>query len=181
MKIKSFTFLLIGVTLNLSANAQEQPSAVQAKCFLDRCFFDANVETGMKQHGIDPLFLNFSLGYNFTPRLYGFVKSEYQLGLQKENEVKTYRDGNGLGVGIGYQLDKPSAHGVTYDIQASFLNSLGHTDWKNTTYDIGITMHGNTIKKKVLPYIGVGFKYINSHTHGVKNYCGLYASIGMRY
>lgn len=181
MKIKRLSLLLIGLTLIPSANAQEQSTSVQDKSFLDRCFFDANVETGMKQHGIDPLFLNFSLGYNFTPQLYGFVKSEYQLGLQKEDGVKTYRDGNGLGIGIGYQLDKTAAHGVTYDLKASFLNSIGHTDWKNTTYDIGITMHGNTIKKKVLPYIGVGFKYVNSHTHEVRNYCGLYASIGIRY
>lgn len=181
MIIKRFTFLLIGVTLNLSANAQEQSSAVQAKSFFDRCFFDGNVETGMKQHDINPLFLNFSVGYYFTPQFYGSVKLENQLGLHKEDGTKTYRNGTGLGVGIGYQLDKPSEYGVTYDLQASFLNSIAHTDWKNTTYDIGITMHGNTVKKKVLPYIGVGFKYINSHTHEVRNYCGVYATIGMKY
>lgn len=172
--------MLIGLTFIFPTNAQEQSSSVQVKDFLDRCFLDVNVETGMKQHNIDPLFLNFSIGYNFTPRLYSSVKLENQLGLYKEDETKTYRNGMSLGVSVGYQLDKPAAHGVAYDLQASFLNSVGHGNWKNTTYDIGITMHGNTTKKKVLPYIGVGFKYINSHTHEIRNYYGLYASIGMK-
>lgn len=65
--MKRLSLLLIGATLILSANAQEQSVSGQGKSFLDKCFFDVNVETGMKQHDIDPLFLNFSVGYNFTP------------------------------------------------------------------------------------------------------------------
>lgn len=179
MKIKKYLFLLIGI-FALSANAQSQSASVWVKNFLEKCYLDINMEVGTKQHDINPCFANFGLGYNFSRRLYAGVKAEYQLGLHEENGLKTYKRNTDLGACVGYQLDKPAEHGTTFDLQVSFLNSIGNADWKNTTYDIGIIMRNNSTNKKVFPYIGIGFRYIDSHTNGMSNHAGLYASLGVK-
>ena len=49
------------------------------------------------------------------------------------------------------------------------------------TYDANVIWYANHKTKRVSPYIGIGFKHINSHMAGIPNYNGVYVTAGIKF
>lgn len=175
---KFFTLLLLCV-VTISAHCQEAQSTNYS--FLDKCLVEIGAKAGMRNKGTAPLSGNINLGYNFTPRFYAFVKAEGVIGLYNKDGEKTYTRSQDLGGGIGIKLLSPKTSKESLDLRFSVANSIGNATWKHTSYDANIIWYQNSHKKRCVPYIGIGFQHINSHTAGFANYNGVYVTVGMRF
>lgn len=176
--MKKFLFVMLAALLVLPMGAFAQTSETSSK-FLDKCIAEVGVGVGTPNKGYTPLTMNLNLGYNFTPRFYGFVKAEGVLGLYDKDGVKTYTKSPSLGGGLGVRLTNPKTSSDNFDVRASVTNSIGNADWKHTAYNVDVIWYSNTSKKKLRPYLGIGFKHINSHTAGIPDYNGVYATVGI--
>lgn len=176
--MKKVLLFFVCISLVLPMSALEQASESHSS-FLDKCLLEVGVSVGMENKGYTPLTMNANLGYNFTPRFYGFVKAEGVLGLYDKGGVKTYTKSPSLGGGLGFRLTNPKTSSDNFDVRASVTNSIGNVDWKHTAYNVNVIWYGNASKKKSRPYLGVGFKHVKSHTAGVPNYNGIYATVGI--
>lgn len=175
MKKALFLFLLAFLVLPMSAQEKEGNS------FLDKCVIEVGINGGFKNKGYVPLSLNVNLGYQFAPRFYVFLKEEGMLHLYDKDGTKTYLKSEDLGGGIGVRLTNPKTCSDGVDFRISVTNSIGNADWKHTTYDAQVIWYANHETKRVSPYIGIGFKHINSHTTGIPNYNGVYVTAGIKF
>lgn len=176
--MKRLLFVLMAILLVLPMSAQEQGTEARSG-FLDKYLLEVGVSVGMENKGYTPLMMNVNLGYNFTSRFYGFVKAEGVLGLYDKDGVKTYTKSPSLGGGLGFRLTNPKTSSDNFDVRASVTNSIGNADWKHTAYNVNVIWYGNVSKRKTRPYLGIGFKHVNSHTAGIPNYNGIYATVGI--
>ena len=147
----------------------------------DKLLLEASFTAGMKNKGMSPMSLNFNIGYNFTPSLYAFAKAEGVIGLYDKEGIKTYTKGTDLGGGLGVKLLNPKKTNERLDLRVSIVNSIGNANWKHTTYQAEFILYCNSKKTRTVPYIGIGFKHMNSHTAGIDNWNGIFATIGWKF
>lgn len=178
--MKYFLFTLMFAFLVLPMNAQEYSEKGSAG-FLDKCLVEVGVNAGFKNKGYAPLTMNANLGYHFLPRFYAFAKVEGTLLLYDKDGVKTYLKSQDLGGGLGVKLTNPKTCSDGIDFRVSLTNSIGNADWKHTTYNANIIWYSNHKNKRTTPYIGLGFKHINSHSAGIPNYNGIYVTVGFKF
>ena len=80
---------------------------------------------------------------------------------------------------MGVRLTNPKTSSDNFDVRASVTNSIGNADWKHTAYNVDVIWYGNANNKKLRPYLGIGFKHVKSHTAGIPDYNGVYATVGI--
>lgn len=176
-------YFILGITTLLFAiptQAQNESQEFHAPV-TDKLLLEANFTAGMKNKGMSPMSLNFNIGYNLTPRFYAFAKAEGVIGLYDKDGVKTYTKGTDLGGGLGLKLLNPKKSNEGLDLRVSVANSIGKADWKHTTYQAEFILYCNNKKTRTSPYIGIGFKHMNSHTAGIDNWNGIFATIGWKF
>lgn len=176
--VKNIFLGIVFMALAMPIKAQNKEASCSAT---DKLLLEANFTAGMKNKGMSPMSLNFNVGYNFTPRFYAFAKAEGVIGLYDKDGVKTYTKGTDLGGGVGVKLFNPSKASEGLDFRASVANSIGNADWKHTTYQAEITLYCNSKKTRTSPYIGIGFKHMNSHTAGISNWNGIFVTLGWKF
>ncbi len=154
-------------------------SAVQAQTFIERTQFEISTATGLKNHDIRPVDFSFKCHVDIIPILYLFITLEDNLSLLKDSGSGTYVNGASGGGGIGVKLLNRLKGIHALDLRAKSLDSFGKPDWDRTTYDVALAWY---IKDaKFSPVAELGYRFIDSHTNGFKNYGNAYLSFGIRF
>ena len=99
--------------------------------------------------------------------------------------MKTYYQGTAIGGGLGYRLltDKEEKGLLgskdALDVRALFTTTIGKPDWKYNQYSIGLTLYGYD-KGKIRPTVGVGYRYIDSRTAGIRSQSTIFFELGLK-
>lgn len=168
------------LTVAMPVHAQQE-SNVSSTSVLDHLTFDIEATTGLANKGMTPANFNFHLGYQLAPHFYVFAKAGGSINLYKKDDVKTYFKSQVLGGGLGFKLFDIQKASEGMDFRFSIANTIGKADWKYTSYNADFILYPNCKKsRRVVPYIGLGFSHINSHTSGLSNWNGITGTIGMK-
>lgn len=180
--MKKIVFAIM-LMLSLSTGAS------YAQSFLDRLHFEVSEGVALRHNNIRQYDTSLKLSVDVTKWLYGFAAYEGNVDLYSKGDAKTYFSGTSLGGGLGFKLWNDANEPIALDLRLSALTSLGGTNkylggesWKRTNYDASLVMYLNSNKKHYFtPILGLGYRYTDSHTIGIKNMGNLYATIGFRF
>lgn len=192
--MKRFLVVLLLALPMLGASAQNVKQeksdsflVVMPQSFFDRLSASYNFSLGLQNKNTTPLMMGVDFGYEVLPRLRVIFKMDYAMALRSVKGVRTYDDALLLGGGLSYRLfggkgyTQPAQAKDALELQFTAGGSVGKMDWKQNYYDFGLlytTRHRLSI---CTPFMGLGYRYVNSHAAGMKNYGGVYATIGMRF
>lgn len=192
--MKRFLVVLLLALPMLGASAQNVKQeksdsflVVMPQSFFERLSASYNFSLGLQNKNTTPLMMGVDFGYEVLPRLRVIFKMDYAMALRSVKGVRTYDDALLLGGGLSYRLfggkgyTQPVQAKDALELQFTAGGSVGKMDWKQNYYDFGLlytTRHRLSI---CTPFMGLGYRYVNSHAAGMKNYGGVYATIGMRF
>lgn len=192
--MKRFLVVLLLALPMLGASAQNVKQekldsflVVMPQSFFERLSASYNFSLGLQNKNTTPLMMGVDFGYEVLPRLRVIFKMDYAMALRSVKGVRTYDDALLLGGGLSYRLfggkgyTQPAQAKDALELQFTAGGSVGKMDWKQNYYDFGLlytTRHRLSI---CTPILGLGYRYVNSHAAGMKNYGGVYATIGMRF
>ena len=174
MKKLMIMMLLVLATNDVLAQKSEKNNAV-----FSSINFEMKTIYGLKQHNMQPMNLDMQLSFSYSDRLSLQVIAERNLTLFDMDGGKQCIDGNLLGGGLAYVWMKDSHY--RYDVRLQILNSLGSPKLKQTVYDFGVNLYSKREERSISPVMGLGFRYQKSHTAGIRDWCGFYASVGVRF
>lgn len=160
--------------LSLSAVAQEQGHGG----FWERCFAKMSIWTGTPSHNITPISGGINVGVNLSDQFYLYAGGEGIRGLYEKDEVKTHYKSNGIGGGVGFTFARDDKRQTAFDIRAGVKTSIGNPSWKQTTYDVSVIWKNAGKNRRPKAFIGLGFRYMDSHADGIPNLSMLYATVG---
>ena len=170
--MKKLLFLLAFLMAMATAGAQ---NASNEKCFFDKIVINLGVSAGTGCNNMHPLTLNADIGYRFIPRMYAFVHGESIYGHCDADGLKTYVTSQNLGGGLGYTFYKDDVTAI--DLRATVSTSVGHADWKNVAYDLGVMFRAGRGPLKF--DFGVSFRHMSSRTAGIGSYNGAFFTLGV--
>lgn len=171
--IISLLLLAIGGS---SMNAQGSRSG---GAFFDKLHFELKAIYGTRQHSMTPMNASMQLSYELTNRLSLMATTEGDYTLFKQNDSKSWARNVSLGGGLAYVIYKGQAE--HFDLRLQVLNTVGSNDHSFTTYDLGTTWYGKSSKRSIAPVLGFGFRHQSSHTAGIRDWTGFYATVGVRF
>lgn len=160
---------------------------VMPQSFFERLSASYNFSLGLQNKNTTPLMMGVDFGYEVLPRLRVIFKMDYAMALRSVDGNRTFDGAFTLGGGLSYRLfggkgyTQPAQAKDALELQFTAGGSVGKVDWKQNYYDFGLlytTRHRLSI---CTPFMGLGYRYVNSHAAGMKNYGGVYATIGMRF
>ena len=169
--MKKIVFLFVVMSIAVTSKGQEPVLAG----------FNLELKSlyGIEQHGMTPMTLNMQLSYEFANRwnLIGSIERNHtQFDV---DGAKWYANALSTGGGLSYAWHDGAYD--RFDLRLMVLKTLGSPDWKHTTFDIGTNWYGKNSKIGVAPTLGIGFRYQKSNTTGIRNWMGVYATIGIRF
>ena len=169
--MKKIVLYLCAMFVAVTMNAQEP--------VLAKFNFEMKSLYGLEQHGMTPMNLNLQLSYEFANRWSVLAAAERNHTQFDVDGVKWYTNGVSLGGGLAYAWH--DGEHDRFDLRLQVLNTIGSPDWKHTTFDIGTNWYGKRSKSGMSPLIGIGFRYQKSHTAGIRDWMGIYGTIGVRF
>lgn len=93
-----------------------------------------------------------------------------------------YNRATNLGGGLGYVfLPEKNDKLGDFELRAFVTTSVGSSDFKNTSYNVGVHWFGHTEKHRLVPTVGVGYTLRDFSAKGMKNINGAYFSLGLRF
>lgn len=145
-----------------------------------------HVEIGMgagtANNGILPIDanvnVNYTLGGRFT--LQAVMQSSYFV--PKYGTTDSYNRATNLGGGVGYIFapEKNDKLG-DFELRACVTTTIGGSNYKNTSYDLGIYWYSHTNKHKLIPIVGIGYRFRNYSDKSISDYNGAFFSLGIRF
>ncbi|MBP5424278.1 MAG: hypothetical protein J6Y78_17740 [Paludibacteraceae bacterium] len=174
--MKKIFFVLTAMFVAITVNAQE--SQDNTPLFKDFSF-EIKSLYGIKQHGLQPLSLDLQGGYEFANRWTLLACAEASHTLMDNNGVKSYAKDISLGGGFAYVWYDGAKDRL--DLRMQVLKTIGSPEWNHTTFDIGTTWYGKPNKNGIAPLMGIGFRYEKSHIPGIRDWFGIYATVGIRF
>ncbi len=137
-----------------------------------------------RQNGLIPSFYFTTIEVEPIKKLtVGFSYSGF-LGLYKDKTTKTYMTAQGLAGCVGWQIFESKKKTSFWDkgesINARFRygHNIGSGDFKYDLYDIGFVYFAKN-RTIVGTSFSAGYRFINSHTTGIRNYSSIYLGIGI--
>lgn len=170
--MKKFLFATL-VLLAVSA------AGAHAQTFMDRVHFEAAMAAGAKHNGITPVDFSFRALVDFVPASYLFIAVEDNISLYDVEGVKSYSTGVGIGGGVGVRLLGSKSENHSFDVRARAVGSVGNPYWQRNSYDLSLAWYVRTARFS--PVVELGYRFIDSRTTGIDDYCNLFLSIGFRY
>lgn len=149
-------------------------------------FVEENVQASPRQHDMTLVSLNTLLGVEPLKNLKVIVDMQSTLGLHNGGDVQTYHYGGlALGGGLAYRLHSYApGDGIlgskeAIDVRAIVCSSVSKKDFKYSQYSIGLNLY-SLDKGKITPTIGLGYRYVKSHTPGYRDQSNVYIEIGLK-
>lgn len=180
---KMIMSLLLLATSSVFAFGQTSGDTTKMRT-IDRLVVDAYCARSFNQHDTKNLALGIDLGYKVLSRLSVLFCCEHRIGLYKGDD-NGYIESTNVGGGLSFALIAPkycNKWSETLDLAGKVTASVGNFNWKNTVYDIGLRWHwGSKRAMGPMPFLGMGYNHINSHTAGICNYNLVYGTIGINF
>ena len=82
------------------------------------------------------------------------------------------------GGGVGFSFARDDNRQTAWDIRTGIKTSIGNPSWKQTTYDVSVIWKDAGKKRRPKAFMGLGFRYMDSHTDGIPNLSIFYATVG---
>lgn len=177
----AIAFFVCGIT-TMNAQDSNASSKPAENYFMNHLFVEMYAGTGAKSNGMQPMSFGVNIGYELTKRLYMYGSVGGNISLYEKGDAKTFYRSPFAGGGVGVKLidtDKITDWPAT-DIRLAVTNSIGNADWKHTIYDASVILY-KPKAKGISPTISLGYKYMKSHSTGIKNYGSIYGTIGIRF
>ena len=174
--MKKTIFMMTMMVIAMAASAQETKSNGNA---LDKLSFEVKSLYGVKQHGMTPMNLDMQLGFEFAPRWQLVAAAEACRTLMEGDGNRSFAKDVALGGGLAYVWEE--GKNSRFDLRLQVLNTIGSPDWSHTTYDIGTNWYGKSSQRRIKPLIGLGFRFQKSHTAGIRDWSGFYATLGFKF
>lgn len=153
-------------------------------------FLEFGIGYTPRQNGITSYYPSITAGYEVINRVSVFYSHEWDLMLNR-NKDKRYEWSKMMGGGLSYRfvgmsLKQSATHRASnaVDVRAYVTTTYGKVDVKHTDYNLKFVNYVYRGKGALLTanmYIGLGYKYIDSHTEGIKNSHNFYAELGVRF
>lgn len=141
----------------------------RAERFFNTVSITAEVTCSPRQHDVVPLFSFVNLNLKVVEKLRFSVAYIAYLGLQNADNKQNYLWSNGLGGAVSYRLYQTNCRrDKGLDARFRYGHSVGNGDLKYDLYDVGFYW---------LDKIGLGYRFVNSHTTGVRNVSSVYFSL----
>lgn len=166
--------VLLAIAITMNAQGNETKNA-----FFDRLHFELKTSYGTKQHGMTPINASLQLSYEFVKCLSLLATAEGDYSLFKQDDSQWWTKDFSLGGGLAYAFY--DGNNERYDLRLQVLNTVGSNDRKFTTFDVGTTWYGKSSSHGVVPVLGFGIRHQKSHTTGIRDWTGFYATVGIRF
>lgn len=186
---KTFIKIAMAITVSvlgtITCAAQEMKPEVcdsisQACCKSSNRLFDIGAEFSVspRSHGLTPLFFDAGVSVPVKRMMFDFGY-RYLLATYKKPEDKTYLTSHGLAGAVGYRVFNNNGHdywllgkdGAAY-VKLRYAHSIGSPDLKYSMYELGIFESS----KRRNEGFGIGLRYIDSQTEGIKNHFSVFFS-----
>jgi hypothetical protein len=144
---------------------------------------EISLGTATRSHQVQPFDAVIDLNYHFTDRFSIRAVGTADYFLPKNDVTNKYNYTFNLGGGIGYAFlpIEPSDYFV-YEARAFVTTSLNNSLYKNTSYNIGLYLYGNsTVKHRIVPLIGIGYSFKDYKSASLSSYSGAYLTLGLRF
>jgi len=126
------------------------------------------ISVSPRQHHIVSWFNFVSIDITPVKKLKIGVSYINFLGLRNQDGAKSYLTSNGIGGSVSYKVYQPAQQphrGI--DVTLRYGHSIGNGDLKYGLYDFGVV---------VFEKLGVGFRFVDSRTSGIRNTNSIYFS-----
>lgn len=167
------TLLFVMILLSGSTFAQSTSSFYEK--MQKQLYVNVAADVSTRSKGYNTLGVDIQMGWKLSPNFLAYAVCNGGRTLYEKDEVKDHMQHCNLGGGLGYR-QKLSGEHESIDYKASVSTSVGNNGWKNTTYDVGVLYRFPS--RGVSPQLGIGYRYYDSRTSGVKDHGCVYASIG---
>lgn len=166
-------------TLFTSSNLRAQSSESMNTLPLH---IEAQLGAGTSCKSVTPFDVNIDLNYTLARRFSIHAITQTSYFLPKDGITSKYNRATNLGGGIGYTfLPQKDDKLGNFELRASVTTSVGSSDFKNTSYNIGIHWYGHAERHKLVPTIGIGYSFRDFSNKNMPNHNGLYFSVGVRF
>lgn len=142
-----------------------------------------------RQDGKKSFVPNFKIGIEVFKRLSVYYVLDGTLALKKHDGHR-YGWSKSMGGGLAYRMfslykrdEVTKAEPCAFDLRAYVTSTYGNSDQKYTAYNLMLVNYDYRGKEWTNGdvYLGVGYRYIDSHTRGVKNTHNFCLEIGYRW
>ncbi len=192
--MRKYLLLLFLMLAGLPLAAQEpqpapaaEPAGFRQQPLARRFSFAVSGAVGARHRNVTPLFAGIDIGFEFVPRVFVFARAEALAGLHEADDVRTYALSKSLGGGLGVRLlgrwqdAYATSSSQSIDLRASVGSTYGSNDWNYMLYDANLTWYNRGLLRGCSPTLGLGFRYMDSRTSGVRSYRNVYLAIGFRF
>lgn len=129
-----------------------------------------------------PVDATIDVNYTFFKKLSLHFVSNASYFIPKEGMTSNYNKAFNIGGGIGYTfLPQKNDKLGDFEVRASVTTTVGSSDFKNTSYNIGVFWYSHSEKHKILPFIGISYSFKDFSNKFIPNYHGAYVTFGVRY
>lgn len=156
--------------------------------FGTRIFSEIGIGLLPRQNSESTLIPNFNLGVEVVNRFSAYYVSEGLLALNKNDGDKYYHS-KSMGGGLAYRIfefgEKDENTGTisdAVDLRTFVTAAYGSSKRKYTSYNVMLVCYYYRGRARASGKIclGLGYRFMESHTYGVKNTNNFYATIGIR-
>lgn len=135
---------------------------------------DFTMGFGTPSHSVRPFDASIGLAYELN-RVSIHAMYEADFFMPKDGLTKGYNAPNNLGGGVGYYF-LPSKR---FEARGLVTTTIGHGDYANTSYSLGVYWHCGEHNRLPTPIIGLGYNY--RHFSTKPDYNGAFLSFGFRF
>lgn len=156
------------------------PLGTKAQDLLDNLHVELGFNETTPKDDVLPIAFNLNLTYSLSNRFSVQGLSDATYFIPKDGFIHDYNKAVNIGGGIGYKLlPSTEKERSAFELRASFTMTVGHSDFKNTSYKLGLYWMGSQ-NKHFTPVIGAGYSFRHFKGNDLNNFHGAYVSIGCR-
>lgn len=169
--------------------ASEQIKEEQRELLNFPMFIEAGIGYMPRQNRVTTYTPTIKVGYEFVRRLSVYYVFDGALALDKRNG-RQFDWSKSMGGGLAYRMFNLGkrdpitlAENCAFDIRAYVTSTYGNSYPKYTAYNLMLVNYGYRGKDWVRGsvYLGLGYRYIDSHTSGFKNTHNFCLELGFRF
>ena len=176
-RLTHFIVLIVTMLISIETLAQHDEKKTIIPLHLE-----ASLGAVTPSKDIMPLDASFDLNYTFGNKfsLHAIASTSYFL--PKKGSTSDYNRATNVGGGIGYIfLPQKNDNLGDFELRAYVTTSVGSSDFKNTSYNIGIHWCGHSERHSLVPTVGIGYSFKDFSQKNMPNTNGAYFTLGLRF
>lgn len=150
-------------------------------------YFEFGVGYTPRQNNTHTLVPELNLGFQLSRRMSVFYRMDGMMAMDKTDGHQRYRWTNAMGGGVAFRMITGNrqkgwfSNGNSLDLRAYVTTSYAKGDQKFTAYNVTLVKYVFPFTRSFDGFTEVGYRYVDSHTAGIKNTNNFFVSLGMRF